>query len=314
MLCHSQHPKAISNYQLKPITGSNLLTRLKLLQHYGGSFNGCLKPGSFFVLFVRGSIKNGNTLSHIVSDYISTVSEPDIAEFFHTEIEPKVQIMQLGIGLLAGVIVITATLVVFVKRRQRRHGKPKYSAVEDEGSGSSDIDEISVQRSLSSSAKRRKLVMQNPTDKKKVTATKVNSKTTQQDTLNTKSCPSSSKKGKGSSSKNSTVKNTEDTKKDSENERQSEDKHGSSFDVPSIAVRFLVTDHSHFKIKICIFVLALRYYAHFSTFATNFNQLYSSLLRFQLDRITFSFRLIELMIAQSVHNQPKQTEQFQKFT
>ena len=98
-------------------------------------------------MFVRGSQKHGDAINHVVSDYISSINEPNIAHFFHTESAPKFHILQLGLGLLAGLIVISAAFVVVVKRRQ--DGK-KYIAVKDGGSESSEIDEISIKKSHSS--------------------------------------------------------------------------------------------------------------------------------------------------------------------
>jgi hypothetical protein len=114
-------------------------------------------------MFVRGSIKNGNSLSHIVSEYITSVREPGMAEFFHTETEPKVQIIQLGIGLIAGIIVITATFLEFIRRRYRNQ---KYSALEAERSGSSETDEIPKLRSNSSFVSKYTSKLQNDSDKK----------------------------------------------------------------------------------------------------------------------------------------------------
>ena len=104
-------------------------------------------------MFVRGSQKHGDAINHVVSDYISSINEPNIAHFFHTESAPKIHILQLGLGLLAGLIVISAAFVVIIKRRQ--DGK-KYIAVKDDGSASSEIDEFSIDKSQSS-MKRKKL-------------------------------------------------------------------------------------------------------------------------------------------------------------
>ena len=149
-----------------------------IFQHYGGSYNGCLKPGSFFVMFIRGSQKHGDTINHVVSDYISSINEPNIAYFFHTEPAPKVHVLQLGLGLLAGLIVITATFVV-VRHRQENE---KYAAVKDDDSGWSDIDESSVKKT-NSSTKRKKLstlnhsntatALKNVTDNKDVSRSEI---------------------------------------------------------------------------------------------------------------------------------------------
>ena len=104
-------------------------------------------------MFVRGSQKHGDAINHVVSDYISSINEPNIAHFFHTESAPKVHILQLGLGLLAGLIVISAAFVVVIKRRV--DGK-KYIAVKDDGSASSEIDDFSIDKSHSS-MKRKKL-------------------------------------------------------------------------------------------------------------------------------------------------------------
>ena len=120
-------------------------------------------------MFVRGSQKHGDAINHVVSDYISSINEPNIAHFFHTESAPKFHILQLALGLLAGLIVISAVYVVVIKRRQ--DGK-KYIAVKDGGSESSEIDEFSIKKSHSSMKRKKSSKLSHSNESNTITTQK----------------------------------------------------------------------------------------------------------------------------------------------
>ena len=214
------------------------LTNVKILQHYGGSFNGQLTPGSFFVLFLRGTIRDGNALSHRTSNYISTLTEPKTANFFHTEMESELKITTFNKGLLIGIILSTVILLVLFRRR--KYKKYKRARVSDEDSEYSENEETSVIRSLSSSEKRKKSAQHNSIEKKIQNAPKVVTKNegkafssiSTKDTETVKKNPSKSVNSKkGSPTKNSTVKGKQDAKKeksDSKDQRKREQKHKDS--------------------------------------------------------------------------------------
>ena len=229
----------------------------KILQYYGGSFNGYLTPGSFFVMFVRGTIKQSNSLSHIVFDYISTLSEPDIAAFFHTETEPKIQIIQLGTALIVGVIVMTITFMVYIRRRRNNYEISKHKALEDEGSRWSEVDEMSVKRSLSLSTisvnlKQSAEHMTNPSDEMNGTSSKLNAQEQKKEATPSQASQQQSHIDQESSSSRNNSKNSsvirlgDDVKKE---KSKSKDETSNTIDRSSPVVSM---NNYYFNFKSCI--------------------------------------------------------------